>query len=121
MKRIIVTLIAGAIVFLFIALMPQEEHKHSADDQQRQHIMEMMNDPAMAETIMEHIAENGNLRMKMMLRMHAKMQGDGEAMMEMCEKMMDGDHQHGAMMKHEKMSCCDKESKKEDHSHEKHH
>jgi hypothetical protein len=121
MKLTGLTLIVGAIIFLFIAFMPQEEHLHHADDQQRQHMMEMMKNPAMAEMIMEHIAEDGDLRMKMMHKMHAKMHGDGESMMDTCKRMMGDDHQHGAMMHHEKMSYCDKEGKKDDTSHEKHH
>ncbi len=121
MKLTALTLIAGAIFFLFIAFMPQEEHQHHADDQQRQHMMEMMSDPAMAEMIMEHIAEDGEMRMKMMQKMHAKMHGDGESMMEMCERMMGDDHQHGEMMREGKMSCCDKNGEKDNGSHDEHH
>jgi hypothetical protein len=121
MKLTGLTLITGAIIFLFIAFLPQEENKHHADDQQRQHMMEMMNDPAMAEMIMEHIAEDVELRMKIMHKMHAKMHGDGESMMEMCKRMVGDDHQHGAMIHHEKMSCCDRDGNKESDSHEDQH
>ncbi len=118
MKLAVVTLIAGAFFFLFMAFIPKDDH---ADDQHRQHMMEMINDQAMAEMIMEHIAEDGEMRKKMMQKMHATMHGDGESMMEMCKKMMGDDHQHGELMHHEKMSCCDKNSDKDNGGHDEHH
>ena len=84
-------------------------------------MMEMMNDPAMAEMIMEHITGDGDLRMKMMQKMHAKMHGEGESMMEMCKRMMGDDHQHGEMMHQDNMSCCEKGGKKDNGGHEEHH
>ena len=121
MKLTVLTLIAGAFFFLFIAFIPQDEHQHHADDQQRQHMMEMMNDTAMAEMIMEHIAGDSDMRMKMMQKMHAKMHGEGESMMEMCKRMMGDDHQHGEMMREGKMSCCDKHGEKNNGNHDEHH
>lgn len=121
MKLMGLTLIVGAIVFLFIASIPQEDEKLHIDEQQRQHMMEMMKDPGMAEMIMEHIASDTDLRMMMMQQMHTTMHGDGESMMEMCKKMMGDDHRRGAMMHEDKMSCCAEKSEKENGSDENHH
>lgn len=121
MKLTGLTFVAGAIFFLFIAFVPQNEKEHHATHQQRQHMMEIMTDSAMVEMVMEYIAEDNDMRMKMMHMMHSKMHGDGESMMEMCEQMMGADHRHGEMMREGKMSCCDKNGEKDNGSHVEHH
>ncbi len=63
------------------------------------HIAETINDSSMVNTMMDHIATNGHMRVMMMQKMIHHTKADSTGMMEMCKTMTDDKEMHGMMMK----------------------
>ncbi len=110
MRRFI-TLTLGACLFLVMAVvaMPQDKKMDAAT---HEHMMQMLNDPAMMSMIMDHIAKDKDLHMQMMQKMMEVCKSDKSMMDGKC-KMMDGKEGDAGMGKMGMMKkCCMKDGGK---------
>lgn len=90
----ILTLIISFAALFVTASTPQEK----LDNMKHQKIMVMMQDSATMNMMMEHIAKDSQLRMRMMSKMMEACKGDEDKMMGMCKIMMKNKDAHSMMM-----------------------
>lgn len=132
MKQIHVIITAFLMLGLTASVVAQDAQKKMMDMKKQMHTKEMMKDAAMVDMVMDEIAGDDGLRMKMMEKMMTHAHKDSTAMMSMCKTMMDDKDMHSMMMKmmgggmkgmkgmkgmmHEKM-----DEKKDSMDHKEHH
>ncbi len=125
------TVTLSACLFLFSAVaMPQEK---KMNDGMHKHMMQMMQDSTMMNMMMDNIAKDDNLHMKMMNKMMIACKSDTSKMMGMCKAMMEDQDMQPMMMKMMKMdkikprmietkkTSSIKQQKKQENNHEEHH
>ena len=96
MKRTIFITIAVSIMILFVAACQQNVPQ--TEQQKQVQITEMMQDSAMVNTVMDHIAANSDTRMEMMQKMIEHCNSDSAEMMQMFNTMTENKEMHAMMM-----------------------
>jgi len=99
MKKLHVLFIAALFALSITVASAQQAGTKPMDVMQQKHAVEMMKDATMADMVMDHIAGDEGLRMKMMEKMMSHAHQDSTSMMQMCKKMMDDKDMHSMMMK----------------------
>ncbi|RIK60087.1 hypothetical protein DCC62_28350 [candidate division KSB1 bacterium] len=100
MKRTVFAAIAVSLMVLFVAACQQYQPEAKQTIQQKQmQVSEMIQDSSMVNAMMDNIASNSHMRMKMMQKMMHHAKADSTGMMQMCKTMMDDQEMHVMMMK----------------------
>jgi len=99
MKKLHVSFVTALLVLSIAVVSAQQTGTKPMDAMQQKHTMAMMQDTTMADMVMDHIAGDEGLRMKMMEKMMSHAHQDSTSMMQMCRKMMDDKDMHSMMMK----------------------
>jgi len=99
MKQIQAIITAFLMAVLVTGAVAQNARQKVKSAQKQIHTQEMMKDTSMVDMVMDEIASDDALRMKMMHKMMANAHKDSTAMMEMCKTMMDDKDMHSMMMK----------------------
>jgi hypothetical protein len=88
----------GASLLLFSATASVAQEK-KMDAKKHAQMMEMMKDSTMMNMMMEHMAKDDHMRMKLMHKMMEACKSDESKMMGMCKMMAEDENMHSMMMK----------------------
>lgn len=92
----VLALSASLLVFFATASRPQEK---KMGEKKHKQMMEMMRDSTMVNMMMEHMAKDDHMRMKMMHKIMEACKSDESKMMGMCKMMVEDEDMHSMMMK----------------------
>ncbi|MDL1874486.1 hypothetical protein FBQ85_04845 [Cytophagia bacterium CHB2] len=100
MKHTALTAIAVSLMGLFVAACQQYQPEAKQTNQQKQmQVSEMIQDSSLVNAMMDNIASNSYMRMKMMQKMMYHAKADSTGMMQMCKTMMDDQGMRASLMK----------------------
>jgi len=101
MKRnlFILVIIAVFIMMLPVTTLPQEKKRIMNVNPYQMQIMEIMRDSSSVNNIMDRIASDSGMRIKLMDKIINRIHRDSSAVMELCKMIKDDKEMHSIMMK----------------------